>query len=193
MGYVQELQSYCPANEQETTDQATILSFIHHFPENVLLRQNTVAHITSSGFIVNPDVTRVLLAHHNIRGVWGWSGGHADGDEDLRAVALREAKEETGIWQAALLSPHIASLDVLPVLAHTKNSAYVGAHLHLSVAYLLVADDTQPLRSKPDENSAVAWFDIAAFTEENFAAYDVYLYNKLIKRAQKIAAGQSPA
>lgn len=186
MTYIQEIENYLPANEQETVDKATILGYIRSFPHNVLTRQNAIAHITSSGFVVNPTAGKVLFVHHNQRGVWGWTGGHADGDENLAAVAQREACEETGLIHAALLSQNIASLDVLPVAAHYKNGKYVGAHLHLSVSYLLVADDTQPLRCKPDENSAVSWFAAQTLTEENFSAHDVYLYNKLLGKARQL-------
>ena len=34
------------------------------------------------------------MVYHNIYNSWSWLGGHADGETDLLAVALREVKEE---------------------------------------------------------------------------------------------------
>ena len=39
-----------------------------------------------------------------------------------------------------------------------KRGKYVSSHLHLNVTYLLIADDTNVLTVKPDENSGVRWF-----------------------------------
>jgi len=61
-----------------------------------LLRDNEIAHITSSGFILNKSLDKALLIHHNIRNVWAWTGGHADGNSNLLEVAIQEAVEETG-------------------------------------------------------------------------------------------------
>ena len=56
--------------------------------------------------------------------------------------------------------PHIYSLEILTVDGHEKRGAYVSSHLHLNVTYLLEADPAAPVRRKPDENSAVAWFGL---------------------------------
>ena len=60
--------------------------------------------MTASGFIVNEARNKTLMVHHNIYNSWSWTGGHADGDSDLLAVALREAREETGIVNVTPLS-----------------------------------------------------------------------------------------
>lgn len=187
MDYLNKIAEYRPENEQEAADKKIILSFAGLHPENVLLRENQIAHITSSGFIINKTLDQVLLVHHNIRDTWAWTGGHADGDSDLLQVACNEAMEETGISKVAPLSAAIASLDVLPTFGHVRKGVYVTAHLHLSVAYILIADKAQPLHVRPAENTAVGWFGKDFFTRENFDASDVYLYNKLIGRARKIA------
>ncbi|MFN8377922.1 MAG: NUDIX hydrolase [Anaerolineae bacterium] len=184
MHYRQAIEAYHPANQQEAQDQQAILNYIAHVGDNVLLRENAIAHITSSGFIMNEALDRVLLVHHNIRGVWGWTGGHADGDTDLLYVALKEANEETGVTGIRPLTERVASIDILPVYGHVRKSHYVNAHLHLSVAYILIADEGAMLRSRPEENSGVQWFSVDQFTEAHFDASDVYLYNKLIDFAQ---------
>ena len=87
-----------------------------------------------------------------------WLGAHADGEEDLLAVALREVREESGVKHARPASENIFSLEVLTVDGHEKRGAYVSSHLHLNVTYLLIADDSDALTVKPDENSGVRWF-----------------------------------
>ena len=80
------------------------------------------------------------------------------GEEDLLAVALREVREESGVKHARPASENIFSLEVLTVDGHEKRGAYVSSHLHLNVTYLLIADDSDALTVKPDENSGVRWF-----------------------------------
>lgn len=185
MNYIHMIETYQPANEQEELEKKVTLDYIKLFHSNVLLRDNEIAHITSSGFIMNPTLDKVLLVHHNIRGVWSWTGGHADGDEDLLYVAVKEAREETGIINLRPLMKQIAAIDILPVYGHTKNSKYVNGHLHLSIAFILIAEETDEVHICAEENSAVEWFRIDQITKEKFSEYDVYLYNKLISRAHQ--------
>lgn len=185
MEYRNAIAEYQPVNEQEQQDKKVILNYIENYGNHVLLRENEIAHITSSGFIMNKNLDKVLLVHHNIRGVWSWTGGHADGDEDLLHVALKEAVEETGILDLHPLSNQIASIDILPVYGHVKRSRYVNAHLHLSIAYLLIAEEDSKVRICAEENSGVEWFPVAKFTNEYFDKNDVYLYHKLISFSHK--------
>ena len=78
------LLAYAPYNEQETRDKALILRAIEIFPD-LLNRENTICHITASNWITNPTRDRILMVHHNIYNAWAWTGGHADGESDLRA------------------------------------------------------------------------------------------------------------
>lgn len=183
MDYMHEIERFIPSNEQERIDQNIILSFSKMHSQNVLLRDNPIAHITSSGFLMNKELDRVLLVHHNIRNCWAWTGGHADGDGDLLHVARKEASEETGVATVEPLFREIASLDILPVFGHLRKGGYVNSHLHLSVAYILVCDEREPIRPAPGENTDVAWFPTGYFTAAHFDPSDTYLYNKLIKRA----------
>lgn len=83
------IETYSPRTEQEASDKRLLLAYAREHPETVLTRENEIAHITSSGFIVNAACDRILMAHHTLRDAWAWTGGHADGDNDLLAVALR--------------------------------------------------------------------------------------------------------
>ncbi len=185
MDYIKQITEFIPANEQESQDKKVILDYIDKFQRNVLLRENEIAHITSSGFIMNESLDKVLMVHHNIRNTWAWTGGHADGDTDFLHVAIKEAKEETGIIKVRPLTKNIVSIDILPVFGHIRRNKYVNAHLHLSIAYILIAGEEETLIINKEENSGVKWFDIDKFTKDFFDDLDVYLYNKLINRAKK--------
>ena len=182
----EEIEAYLPQNEQEEADRRMILDYIRRFPDTVLTRDNPIAHLTSSGFVVNADATKVLMAHHNIYKVWAWTGGHADGDGDLLAVALREAREETGVTHIRPLSPAIASLDILPVWGHVKRGKYVCAHQHLNISYLLTADESDPLRTCEGENSGVAWLPADRLLELTNEWQMDGVYTKLLARARAL-------
>ena len=154
-----QIEHYTPFNEQEETDKQLILNWIRN-NTNAFSRENTVAHMTASAWVVNQDKSKILMVYHNIYNSWSWLGGHADGDRDLLAVSMREVREESGLTAVRPVSPHIYSLEILTVDGHEKRGAYVSSHLHLNVTYLLEADPAAPVRRKPDENSAVAWFGL---------------------------------
>ena len=77
--------------------------------DDILTRKNDIGHFTASCWIVNKEKTKVLMVYHNIYDSWSWTGGHADGDEDLLRVSLKEAKEETGLKNVESLSNKIFS------------------------------------------------------------------------------------
>ena len=173
------IEAYIPCNEQEARDKAVILDFMDRNPD-AYLRSNLIAHMTASAWVVNPARDRVLMVYHRIYDSWSWTGGHADGEEDLARVALREVREETGVRSARLLSGEIFSLEVLTVDGHEKRGQYVPSHLHLNLTYLIEADDHDPLTVCEAENSGVQWFTpegaLAASTEPWFVRR---IYQKL--------------
>lgn len=182
MNWINQIKEYIPYNEQEEKDKELILKCIDDY-DDLLTRKNALAHITSSGYIVNKSRDKVLMIHHNIYKTWSWTGGHADGDSDLLHVAIKEAKEETGVKNFTPISKKIFSLDVLPVIGHIKKDKYVSAHLHLSVAYLLEADENESLSIKEDENSGVKWIpinEIHNYSNEPDMIEIYYKFNKKI-------------
>ncbi len=186
MGNLLELvTAFEPCNNQELSDKAEIINYINQYPNDILLRRNEVAHITSSGFVMNDKLDKVLMVHHNIRDVWSWTGGHADGNEDLLYVAIKEAKEETGLKNIRPLTNNIASLDIGYVKEHKRKNKIVGAHKHLSIAYILIASENDKLEIKEDENSEVRWFGLDIINKDNFDDFDFNLYGKLIDKATR--------
>ena len=132
MGIYEQIKNYRPWNEQERQDQAVILAFLDRNPD-AFYRANLLAHMTASAWVVNPQRSKTLMVYHRLYDSWSWTGGHADGETDLLAVALREAREETGIAHVRPVSPEIFSLEVLTVDGHEKRGAYVPSHLHMNV------------------------------------------------------------
>ena len=159
MSVYEDIARYEPFNEQERRDKAVILRFLEE-NDNAFLRENLIAHMTASAWVVNPLRDKVLMVYHRIYDSWSWTGGHADGEEDLLAVALREVTEETGVTHVRPVSKDIFSLETLTVDGHEKRGEYVPSHLHLNLTYLLEADDTEVLRVCEDENKGVAWFGL---------------------------------
>lgn len=159
MKIIEEIKKYRPCNAQEQRDQALILDFLEKNGD-AFLRSNLLAHMTASSWIVNPERTKTLMVYHNLYDSWSWTGGHADGETDLLSVALREAREETGIAHVRPLSPEIFSLEVLTVDGHEKRGEYVPSHLHMNATYLLEAEESDTLHICREENSGVAWFTL---------------------------------
>ena len=92
MDILTQIENYRPYNEQEERDKGLILDCLRAF-EDVFTRENALAHMTASAWVVNENRDKVLMAYHNIYHSWSWLGGHADGERDLLAVALREVGE----------------------------------------------------------------------------------------------------
>lgn len=186
MDIYEQIKAYRPWNEQERQDQALMLAFLEKNPD-AFYRTNLLAHMTASAWVVNPQRTKTLMVYHRLYDSWAWTGGHADGEQDLLAVALREVREETGVQSLRPVTEEIYSLEVLTVDGHEKHGRYVPSHLHLNLSYLLEAEEDQPLRVCEAENTAVAWFPLAealaASTEPWFVAR---IYQKLNEKLKSL-------
>ncbi len=183
MGLFTEIEKYAPVNEQEARDKELMLQFITN-NNNYLERENQLAHFTASIWTVNKERTKTLMAYHNIYDSWAWIGGHADGVEDLRAVALRELQEETGVRNAILVSDDIFSLETLTVNGHFKRGAYVPSHLHFNITYLAEAKEKEELIVKADENQAVKWWSFEEALQVSSEPWMIeWVYKKLIGKS----------
>ena len=185
MSLFQEIQDYKPFNEQEAADKAVMLQYMKEH-DNYLERENLIAHFSTSIWTVNKERDKTLLVYHNIFNSWSWIGGHADGVEDLRSVALRELQEETGVANATMIRPEIFSLEIIVVDGHIKKGLYVPSHLHLNVTYLAEADEKNALTVKQDENQAVQWWpmeEILTVSKEPWMVERVY--KKLIEKCRQ--------
>ena len=185
MKWIEQIEKYNPVDEQEKKNKEIILDFINK-NDDVLVRDNEIAHITSSGFIVNKSRTKVLMIHHNIYNSWACTGGHCDGDSNLINVAIKEAKEETGIHNLKLLSDGIYSIEILTVDSHIKRGKFVPSHLHLNCTFLFQADEKENLKIKKDENSGVKWIDIHKVIDVINEEKMIPIYKKLNEKMKMI-------
>lgn len=175
--------NYNPINQQEKKDKEIALRCMGLF-DNILSRENEIAHITSSGLVINKNRDKVIMIHHNIFNAWSWTGGHADGNENMLHVALNEVKEEAGIKNLYPICDDIISLDVLSVLGHERKGKYVAPHLHISVAYLFEGDENEELKIKPDENSGVKWISVNEIENYSNEPHMIYIYNKILTKTK---------
>ena len=130
--------------------RAEILAFCDRHPD-ALHRTCLDGHLTGSAVIVDPLSARTLLIHHAKLGRWLQPGGHADGDGNLGAVALREATEETGLPDLRLVGPAI-DLDIHTIPARPGEPE----HVHLDVRSLVLTAGS--VSAAPNEETlGAAW------------------------------------
>jgi 8-oxo-dGTP pyrophosphatase MutT (NUDIX family) len=131
-----------------------ILAFLEAHPD-ALHRSCPDGHLTASALVVDATRDRALLMHHRKLDKWLQMGGHADGDGDLAAVALKEAFEESGIDGLTLANRGTpVDLDV-----HEVRPPHEPPHLHLDVRFVAVAP-AGCVATGNDESHEVRWVDL---------------------------------
>ena len=126
-------------------------------------RERLAGHFTASSWLVSGDGRRTLLTHHRKLGRWLQLGGHADGDEDLARVALKEAEEESELADLSV-EPDIFDLDRHWIPEHKG----VPGHWHYDVRFVVYAGDSVEF-AVSDESLDLAWRDIAALAADEAA------------------------
>ena len=138
-------------DEQEVV-RAQMLAFVDGHPD-AALRSCHDGHLTGSALVLDAAGERVLMLLHRKARRWLQPGGHADGDTNLAAVALREATEETGIAGLVVVVPAI-DLDI-----HQVHFAGEHAHLHLDVRFLVIAPPGA-VAAGNHESEALRWVGV---------------------------------
>jgi len=159
----QLIKNYSQAYPEEKAP-LDMLKFLDH-ETGYFSRNSYNGHFTGSAWIVSPDKSSILMTHHKKLGKWIQLGGHADGENDLLKVALREAKEESGIQQFKVLSEKIFDLDIHAIPQHN----YEPGHLHYDIRFLIEADPTGEAVIISDESHDVTWIpleDVAKINPE---------------------------
>jgi 8-oxo-dGTP pyrophosphatase MutT (NUDIX family) len=90
------LTGYRPRDEPETRDVERVRALLATAADPWL--RSLPLHLTASALVVHPGSGRILLRWHQRQQAWLQVGGHGDpGESDPLAIALREAREETGL------------------------------------------------------------------------------------------------
>jgi 8-oxo-dGTP pyrophosphatase MutT (NUDIX family) len=138
-----------------------------------------VGHLTGSAWIVNAARSQTLLTHHRKLDKWLQLGGHADGDLDLAAVALREAREESGLTRIRLVDSQLFDVDchIIPARGAER------AHVHYDLRFLVEAEEGEPLVMS-HESKDLAWVELGEVprlsTEESIL--------RMVRKTQALAA-----
>jgi len=140
------------AHESEMT--AAILGFVET-EERCAERSLSAGHLTGSAWIVDLPRRKTLLTHHRKLDKWLQLGGHADGELDLLAVALREAREESGLASVTPVMTEIFDVDRHLIGARGNEPA----HWHYDLRFLFEADADEPFVITK-ESKALAWIEL---------------------------------
>ncbi len=92
--------------------------------------------------------------HHAKLNKWVQLGGHCDGNPNVLEVAIKEAKEESGISQIEAVLPSIFDLDIHEIPKTEK----FPAHLHYDIRFLLQVTSDDSIQ-KNHESKALLWID----------------------------------
>ena len=132
--------------------------------KNCFDRELLIGHITGSAWVVDQLFSKTLLTHHKKLNNWFQPGGHADGDSDVAAVAMREAEEETGLNSLDLVSSEIFDLDI-HLIPERKSEP---AHYHYDCRFLIQcgADETFMVSEESNELAWIVLNEVEQYTEE---------------------------
>ena len=158
MNLIELLQNYQSFDAHETAMVARLKAFLsvegEHFGRDLAGESPDWGHVTGSSWILDESGQNVVLVFHGKLRKWVQPGGHCEGEGDVLSVAMREAREETG------LDVRADEEAIFDVDAHEIPEYWnTPAHVHYDVRFLLRADSSQtPVVS--DESGAVKWVSL---------------------------------
>jgi len=147
---IESIRNYHSISRDELNFKKRFLELLEH--PRAFYRDHLPGHITASAWIVDKDREFVLLTHHAKLNRWLQPGGHADGQEDVLAVAQREAYEETGLTSLHLVRSDIFDLDIHVIPARGD----FPEHFHYDVRFLFHASKDESI-TVTAESHDVAW------------------------------------
>jgi len=162
---IRSLVEYQSLYAEELAFRKPFLVLLEH--PRAFHRDHLPGHITASSWIIDRTGQYSLLTHHAKLNRWLQPGGHADGQEDVIAVAQREAYEETGLTSLSPVTEAIFDIDVHPIPARPD----FPEHLHYDIRFLLKANMDEAF-TITDESHDLAWIrngDIPVKTGNNLS------------------------
>ena len=149
------LNDYKPSDPNEILCKSEMIAFAKAH-SNCFERTLSIGHFTASSWVISKDGSKALLMHHTKLDRWFQLGGHADGDSDLLAVAIKEAREESGIEGISPVSAQIFDIDIHEIPANSRDPA----HFHYDVRFLLqVVSDEEVIQNR--ESKELRWISRA--------------------------------
>ena len=148
------LISYQSVNSVQNAYNQMMLEFLKHH-DNAFDRECKIGHFTASALVLSACQSKVLLMDHAKLEKWLQLGGHCDGDRDFLQVALKEAKEESGLSSIQILSHNVFDLDI-HMIPRRGNEL---AHYHYDVRFLLRADENEKLQINRESNG-LKWVEL---------------------------------
>ena len=168
---VNELMNYKPYNEQERKNVCQTLRFINDCDslEQAFSRNNEKGHITGSVLVIDSE-GRILLNHHKKAGIWIQFGGHSENETDVRAVALREAVEETGLPKINLKPVVDGIFDCAVYDIPANRTKGESNHKHYDINFLYMTDNTNfKITNESDELRWCNFYEALELTKDDVA------------------------
>ncbi len=169
---LRKLARHTPFDAHEAESLRRIEQFVRDHPD-CFERTLSLGHITGSAWLTDESDRRVLLTHHRKLNRWLQLGGHADGNPDVLAVALREAREESGLEDIAPVNDDIFDVDVHLIPAREA----VAEHDHYDIRFLLRSGGDSRFRVS-DESHELAWVTAEQLASLNTDASVVRMFQK---------------
>lgn len=152
------LEAYLDAHPGESAEATRFIDFVNA-QERCYERDCWHGHITGAAWLVNAAGSHALLTHHRKLDMWLQLGGHSDGDPNTTGVALREAREESGL-EVRLLSSQIFDIDSHVIPARKGDPE----HIHFDVRFLMQVVGSEDFVVSP-ESIDLAWVPLATLTD----------------------------